>query len=53
MDLILEEVCVSASLALVGTIALVSISVFIMNKEAKEKGLVENEYNFESSVSAS
>ena len=53
MDLILEEVCVSAALALVGTIAAISFSISSLNKEAKEKGLSEKGYDFGSVVAGS
>ena len=50
MDLILEEVCISAALALVGTIAVVYAVITMLNKEAKEKGLSEKGYDFGSVV---
>lgn len=50
MDPILEEVCISAALALVVTIAFLYGAISSFNKEAKEKGLLEKGYNLGSVV---
>jgi len=53
MDLILEEVCISEGVALVGTIAVVYGGISAFNKEAKEKSLSEKGYSFGSVVAGS
>ena len=50
MDLILEEVCISAGLALAGTTVCMYYAVSFFNKEAKEQGTSEKGYDFGSVV---
>ena len=53
MDLILEEVCISAGLALVSITVSIYYAISLFNKEAKEKGTSEKGYDFGSVVAGS
>lgn len=52
MDPMLKDVCISAALALVGTVAFVYVGISELNKEAKEKGLSEKGYSLGSVVAS-